>query len=88
MLTAHFVIRGHVQGVFFRASAREQAVRNSVTGYAQNQADGSVEVLASGLAEALDQLECWLRQGPPAARVDTVVRQSVPTQNLHGFDIR
>lgn len=88
MLTVRFVICGRVQGVFFRASTREQAVQRGVTGYAQNQADGSVEVLASGSVEALDQLERWLRQGPPAARVETVVRQSAPAHDLGGFDIR
>ena len=88
MLTARFVIRGRVQGVFFRASAREQALLCGVVGYAQNQADGSVEVLASGSAEALDELECWLQQGPPAASVDAVMRYRAPLQELRGFEVR
>ena len=88
MLTVRFVIRGRVQGVFFRASAREQALLHGVAGYAQNQVDGSVEVLASGSAEALDKLERWLRQGPPAASVEAVFRHSEPAQDLRGFDVR
>jgi len=47
-------------------------------------------VLASGPAEALDHLQRWLQQGPPAARVDAVTRedptvQDLPGQGLHGF---
>ena len=88
MLTVRFVVRGCVQGVFFRASTREQALLHGVTGYAKNQADGSVEVLASGATEALEKLERWLQQGPPAASVETVVRHIEPAQDLHGFDVR
>lgn len=65
-------ISGRVQGVFFRASARQRASQLGVTGHAINLADGSVEVLACGSAGQLDQLAAWLRQGPPAARVSSV----------------
>jgi len=66
-------ISGRVQGVWFRASTREQAVRLGVNGYARNLADGRVEVLACGDEEALSQLQEWLWQGPRGARVDQVV---------------
>jgi acylphosphatase len=42
-------------------------------------------VLATGAANALDALERWLRKGPPAAQVDTVNRENVAEQELHGF---
>lgn len=76
MPCAKFNVRGRVQGVFFRASARTEAQRLGLTGYAKNLSDGSVEVLACGAANALDELGLWLRRGPPAARVDAVVRES------------
>ncbi|WP_108470686.1 acylphosphatase [Rhodanobacter thiooxydans] len=85
MPTARFIVSGRVQGVFYRASTREQALAHGVAGHAKNRADGSVEVLASGSAAALDALECWLRQGPPAARVEAVNREDLPEQDLHGF---
>ncbi|KQZ80071.1 acylphosphatase [Rhodanobacter sp. Root561] len=85
MPTARFIVSGRVQGVFFRASTREQAVALGVAGHARNRGDGSVEVLASGPAGALDALERWLWQGPPAARVDAVVREELPEQELQGF---
>jgi acylphosphatase len=54
-------VGGRVQGVFFRASTREQAVRLGVTGYARNLPDGQVEVLVCGDPQAVGQLKDWLR---------------------------
>jgi acylphosphatase len=83
--TARFIVSGRVQGVFYRASARAKALALDVSGHAKNRPDGCVEVLASGSADALDALERWLRQGPPAARVENVSREDLPEQDLHGF---
>jgi len=66
------LVRGRVQGVFFRASTREEARRLGVTGHAVNLPDGRVEVLACGTLEAVETLCNWLWEGPPAARVETV----------------
>ena len=85
MACARFIIRGRVQGVFFRASTREQALKLDVSGYAKNLADGSVEVLAGGSDQALDALQKWLREGPPSARVESVAREATPDQPLQGF---
>ena len=74
---ARFVVRGVVQGVFFRASTREQAERLGLRGHAINLPDGSVEVLAAGDGEAIEQLAQWLRRGPSHARVDSVEREDV-----------
>jgi acylphosphatase len=87
MPTARFIVSGRVQGVFYRASCREQALSLNVVGHAENRFDGSVEVLASGSVEALDALERWLRRGPPAAQVDAVSREELPEQMLRGFHI-
>jgi acylphosphatase len=85
MPCARFFVHGRVQGVFFRASAREQALRLGLSGHARNLPDGRVEVVASGSAEALDELDAWLQHGPPAARVETVAREALPEQTLRGF---
>lgn len=85
MTTARFIISGRIQGVFFRASAREQALALGLTGHAINLDDGRVEVLASGAGEAIDTLEAWLHQGSPAARVDKVFRENLAEQDLSGF---
>lgn len=86
--TARFVVSGKVQGVFFRASTREQAERLQLRGHARNLDDGRVEVLAAGSAEAVDTLGRWLRHGPPQARVDTLERASAdPADAGDGFRI-
>jgi len=71
---AKFVVSGRVQGVFFRASARQEALRLGLTGHARNLPDGTVEVVACGDDAALAQLERWLELGPPLAQVSHVVR--------------
>ena len=74
MVAARFVITGKVQGVFFRASTREYALALGLSGRAVNLPDGGVEVVVAGTPDAINALEAWLHQGPPAARVEAVVQ--------------
>lgn len=84
-ITRQFWISGRVQGVFYRASTREQALRLQLTGYAKNHSDGRVEVLACGDEAALQALEQWLWRGPMAAEVLDVQVLSVEGQlDFHG----
>lgn len=85
MSCARFIVTGKVQGVFFRASTRERALRLGLTGHAKNLADGSVEVVASGSLAAIDELDGWLHHGPPAAGVEKVRREALPEQSWRGF---
>jgi acylphosphatase len=82
-----FLVSGKVQGVFFRASTREQAQRLGVRGHARNLPDGRVEVLAVGADDAIRQLEQWLQHGPPSARVDHVERSSTEVDARDGFAV-
>ena len=68
---------GHVQGVWYRASAQEQAKTLGITGWAKNLSDGSVEILACGSEQQLEVLHKWLWYGPKHARVDNVVCSEV-----------
>jgi acylphosphatase len=83
---ARFLVSGRVQGVFFRASTREQARALGLSGHAKNLDDGRVEVLACGEPQALDALERWLHAGPPSARVDGVEREPAADTTLRGFE--
>lgn len=74
MMAARFLVSGKVQGVWFRAGTREQAMRLGLRGHARNLRDGRVEVLAMGEADAIQQLADWLQRGPPLARVEVVER--------------
>ena len=85
MECARFIVSGKVQGVFFRASTRDQAQRLDVSGYAKNLDDGTVEVVACGDAASVKALEHWLQNGPAAARVDSVSRLEQPEEPPSGF---
>ena len=67
-----FVITGRVQGVGFRYFTRDTALREGVTGWVRNLANGSVEAVVEGESEAVTRVERAIRRGPPGARVDTV----------------
>lgn len=66
------IVLGRVQGVCFRAETMGVARRLGLRGYARNLPDGSVEVIAAGEDEALDQLVQFLHEGPSLARVERV----------------
>jgi acylphosphatase len=66
------IVRGRVQGVFFRASAQREAARLGLVGWVRNLADGSVEILAEGERAPLERLIAWAQHGPEDARVDAV----------------
>jgi acylphosphatase len=74
-----FLVFGKVQGVYFRHSARLEARRLVIRGIARNLPDGSVEVVAQGGAEAVEELRLWLQRGPAQARVDGV-RETSPDE--------
>lgn len=63
------VVSGRVQGVYYRASARERARSAQLTGHARNLPDGRVEVLACGEEAAVLRFIEWLWEGPAAAKV-------------------
>jgi acylphosphatase len=76
-----------VQGVFFRDSTRQQAVKLGLTGYANNLPDGSVEVVACGAPLALDKLGEWLQAGPPMASVASVASTDIDYVSFRKFTI-
>lgn len=66
------LVTGKVQGVFYRASARNKAESLNITGFAQNQRDGSVLIEAEGDETALLEFVTWCRKGPTNAVVKDV----------------
>lgn len=66
------IVRGRVQGVFFRKSTLEAATRLGLCGTVRNLPDRSVEIIVRGPHDLVEQLLAWARQGPPSARVDAV----------------
>jgi acylphosphatase len=89
MQELHAYVRGRVQGVGFRYYVVEKALALGLRGYARNEYDGSVEVLAQGPRSTLERLVTLLWKGPSAAQVsevNTAWRQ--PTEHLSGFHVR
>lgn len=83
-MVARVEVRGRVQGVGFRWYARENARRLGLAGWVRNRDDGSVEVAASGAAQAVGRFLEDLRRGPAGARVDDVI--ALPVEGLGALD--
>jgi len=79
------IVRGKVQGVFYRATAQQQALKSGVSGYAKNIFDGSVEVMACGEPNAVEMFCAWLWQGPELAEVNIVECESLISESANGF---
>lgn len=80
-------IRGKVQGVWFRASTRDQAQKLGVAGFVRNEEDGSVYAELEGAPPVIDAMLNWCREGPPHARVDGVEVEEGAVQDFSGFEI-
>ena len=83
-------VRGLVQGVGFRWWVRARALELGLVGHARNMADGRVEVVAQGPAEAVGRLEALLRESPSTTRrpgrvESVVVQRAEPREGLTGF---
>lgn len=86
---AHLVVRGRVQGVWYRGSMQEEAERLRVGGWVRNRPDGTVEAEIEGERTDVDALIDWTRHGPPGARVrDVAVEWITPTGAQGGFAVR
>ncbi len=83
-----FRVTGRVQGVYFRAWTREEAVGRGLSGWVRNTADGAVEGVVQGPAAQLRAFAARLKVGPPAARVASVETAPQPHAPLEGFTIR
>ncbi len=80
MIRRHVVVRGQVQGVFFRASCEQEARRLGIAGWVGNRPDGAVEASFEGSDDAVAAMLMWTKHGPPHARVDSVeVTDDQPT---------
>ena len=82
------LISGKVQGVWYRKSAAEQAVRLKLAGFAMNMADGTVRIEAEGPRETLDRFVEWCRTGPPRAVVDNIDVTEGAFVGHAGFHVR
>ncbi|MGH3083607.1 MAG: acylphosphatase [Gaiellaceae bacterium] len=85
---ARVIVRGRVQGVFFRVEARTRARSLGVAGWVRNRPDGAVEAAFEGPREAVESMLRWSEQGPAGARVDAVDVTWEPPVGDEGFEVR
>jgi acylphosphatase len=84
----HLQIHGLVQGVSYRASARDEALRLGLTGQVRNLRNGDVEAIAEGPAEAVDAFVAWCHHGPDEAQVASVqVSPAAPGAGFSTFQV-
>ena len=82
------VVRGNVQGVFFRDSCRREARSRGVAGSVTNRPDGAVEAVFEGDADSVQTLVDWCGHGPRGAEVDSVDETAEEPKGISGFEIR
>ena len=85
---AHVYVSGNVQGVFFRATTREQAQERGVDGWVKNLADGRVEAVFEGTEDDVEAMVTWCHEGSPAATVESVDVTYEDPEGLSGFEVR
>jgi acylphosphatase len=82
------VVRGYVQGVFFRDSCRREANTRGVAGWVTNRRDGAVEAVFEGEPDAVTAMVEWCHRGPRGAEVDAVDETSEEPEGVSRFEIR
>ena len=87
MKTIRLTVKGKVQGVFYRASAKNVADQLAITGWIKNLPDRNVEIRATSSEELLQQFIDWCRQGPPRAIVEEVIIEDLQFETFTGFRI-
>lgn len=87
MKTVRLIIHGKVQGVYYRAGARQSANELGITGWTRNLPDLTVEIMATGNEASLQLFIDWCRKGPAGARVDELLIHDHPFTTFHDFRI-
>lgn len=86
---AHLVVKGDVQGVNYRYFAKDIAKKMGITGWTDNNPDGSVEMVIEGDSSRVDEFIAWCEQGSPMSTVDGVtVEKEGYTGEFKDFQIR
>jgi len=87
MKTMRLTIKGKVQGVFFRATAKDIADELGIKGWVKNLPDRNVEIKATATEAILQKFIDWCKQGPSKARVDEVIVEELSAEEFNGFRI-
>ena len=86
--TVEIVVKGKVQGVWFRKTTQQKANELLIEGYVKNLPDGSVHILAKAEENVLDPFIEWCKSGPEKARVESFEMNEIENEDFNGFEIR
>ena len=87
MPTIKIIIKGKVQGVFYRATAKKIARETDITGEIRNTGEGNVEAVVTGSLQNIESFIRWCKEGPPDAIVTHVEVTELPDQIFEDFSI-
>jgi acylphosphatase len=87
MPTVSLTIKGKVQGVFFRATAKEMADKIGVKGWVKNTLQGDVEAMVTGSTQHISQFVDWCNKGPALAKVSEVLQTDVQETYFENFTV-
>jgi acylphosphatase len=87
MPTVHLIIKGRVQGVFFRATAKNIASEIGVVGWVKNTEEGQVEMMVSGSGDQLKNFIAWCKVGPQKAIVTDVIVTNTEEKSFKNFEV-
>ena len=82
------IVRGDVQGVFYRDTTQRHAESHDVAGWVANRGDGTVEAVFEGEADAVERMVAFTRNGSRGARVERVDVTDEEPEGLSGFQVR
>jgi acylphosphatase len=85
--TISIIVKGKVQGVYYRQTTQEKAMALGINGTVRNLPDRSVKILATGTKEQLDKLLAWCRQGPSRAEVSDIEWKEEELRSFHDFRV-
>jgi len=88
MPSIHLLVKGKVQGVFYRASARKMAGILGVKGWIRNTPEGDVEAMVTGEIKQLNMFEEWCKKGPARAQVEKVIVTEKAETPFYAFTIK
>ncbi len=88
MKTYQLIISGKVQGVWYRASAKDKALELGLTGKIWNEPDGNVSAIVQGSSDKISDYIQWCKEGPPLAEVKDVKAEEIDNYfHFEHFDI-
>ena len=88
MIAKRMRVRGRVQGVFYRATTKEEADKLGISGWVKNESDGSVSITAEGDSDKLSKFTEWCKKGPIMARVDSLEEEIIDPSGATDFVVK